>query len=475
MAKIKLGPNLFDISGSVKDVVYAKYQRLRWAAKSKAGVYQNPQSRKQAKVREAAQKVSSIWRDDLTPSQRTKWNNWALYLAAMAVGCGGTRELIKHNGGIMSGYNAFFMCYLRLALCDITIPASFYDSPLGQTSPSGITDFTAAWGAPGTVNYALLFDGVNEFIDVGDVLGYEYNQPQSWEFWVNPTSPAGVQGFIAKEDLAATRLYGCLFVPPNLVFQISRLSATEVLQITRSFPFTGVWKHVVVTYDGSNNANGMRIYIDTVVGQVVTSNIPLTGTIKTTDPLTFGSINATPSIPMTGQLDCIRNYNRVLIQAEVNTLFNAGAGLYSANPFVDGSCIGAWMFCTGSGNTLFDIAGFGLHGTLVNMEAGDWVAGKVPCPITLPVIQLYWTDPIKVIANSRIRFWIRSRELGVHKQLIECVGLSNEDFRLSQVRMSQGAVHAITDFPGHYLIQADVVQPNGLLSPPSNTVEVTVP
>lgn len=475
MAKIKLGPNITDISGSVKEVIYVPWKRSQYAVKSRAGIYQNPQSPRQTLLRSVTQESGFIFKNTLTPAQRNNWNEFAQGLASQDGKFGGIRNLIPKNRGIMSGYHAFVMCRSRALMSGITLPANFNDSPLGQTPPSCLTGLAASWKALITVNYSLLFDGVDEYVNVQDVLGYEYNQPQSWEFWVKPLGPQAGDWFISKTDIPQDHGYYYGIVAPNLRLQMTRAAGVEGLVVIRSFPFSGVWKHAVLTYDGSNSSNGMRIYVDTVVGQTIVQNVPLTGTIKTSDPLVFASLTGAPAALFKGHLDCIRNYNRVLTQPNVNALFNAGAGLYGADPFSDGSCQGAWMFCTGSGITLFDISGNNYHGTLVNMEPGDWVPGKVPCPISANWIDLTWTDPVIVTANSKIRVWIRSRELGVHKQLIHSVDLSEESKVIQQVRMSQGALHDVTDFPGHYLIQADVVQPNGLLSPPSNTVEVTVP
>ncbi|MBA7592272.1 hypothetical protein ES708_34450 [subsurface metagenome] len=109
------------------------------------------------------------------------------------------------------------------------------------------------------------------------------------------------------------------------------------------------------------------------------------------------------------------------------------------------------------------------------MEPADWVPGHVPCPTIQEHFEIEWSDPAVVIAGSRIRIWARSRELGVHKQIISVQVLDEELQQAFFVRVAQGAHIPPSSFPGHYLLQADVIQPNGLKSPPSRTVEVTVP
>ncbi|MBA7581141.1 hypothetical protein ES708_23043 [subsurface metagenome] len=245
--------------------------------------------------------------------------------------------------------------------------------------------------------------------------------------------------------------------------------------MTRAFTSINTWKHIVVTCDGGNSSAGLKIYVDSVVGQVSTHNNAFTGTIKHSDPAFLGHYNLASPNALQGSITCVRNYNRVLNQAEVNQLFNAGAGLYSVNPFGGGSSVASWMFCTGSGMTLIDGAGFGLDGTLVNMEEGDWVPGKVPCPDIPEQIEVIWTTPAVVDVGSRIRIWLKSMQLGVHKQLVISPNVSDEVVPVTECRIAQGKTAPMGTFPGNYLIQTDVIQPNGLRSPPSNTVEVIVP
>ena len=91
-----------------------------------------------------------------------------------------------------------------------------------------------------------------------------------------------------------------------------------------------------------------------------------------------------------------------------------------------------------------------------------------------PNIDLTWVDPGTVIAGSAIRLWVRTHENIVHKQLMPAVVLTDQADAIAQVRGAQGAWLQVIDTPGHYIFQADCIQPNELKSPPSLSVEVTV-
>jgi len=474
MARIKLGPIVSDISGSVKEVIHVPWKRSQYAVKSRAGIYANPQSPLQAQIRRFTQDGAFAWKNLLTENQRQKWDEYARGLQRRDANAGGIRNLIPQNRGIMSGYHAFLKGWVQVYRCWGLHDARLLDSPLSVTPPSAVAGLGAVWVPETIPNFSLDFDGVNEYISLGNVLNYDYYVPQSWEFWVRTTQPLVNDTCVRKDDAAAQDGYQLFDAGKVFYWQIMRASAAEGLWVSRAFDVPNIYHHIVCTYDGSNNANGMRIYVDNVVGQVIGGNVPITGTIISSQPLVFMGKPGFPATFAIGRLDCTRNYNRVVTPVEVNTLWNAGAGLYGADPFSDASCQGAWMFCTGSGITLFDISGNGYDGTLQNMEPGDWQAGHVPCPTVPAHISLTWDDPVTMGPAVYIRIWIRSRELGVHKQLVACISRDVETAQITQVRMSQGVLHTITDFPGHYLIQADAVSIEGVISPPSNTVEVVV-
>jgi hypothetical protein len=150
------------------------------------------------------------------------------------------------------------------------------------------------WKAGKIGDHALEFDGTNEFINCGD--DYSINIVNIW-------------------DSNAIRVNG----------------STEIDD--------GQWHFVVATYDGSNNATGVKLYID---GNLESTSIEcdtLNATISTSANLTLGS--RTNGDYFTGQLDDVRIYNYELSQSEVSWLNNSGLGRSektlneTGNPYVE--------------------------------------------------------------------------------------------------------------------------------------------
>jgi len=78
------------------------------------------------------------------------------------------------------------------------------------------------------------------------------------------------------------------------------------------------WHHLLVTYDGSSRAAGVKIYIDGFPAPVDVMHDNLTGTIQTPQPLRLGRRQS--SAGLQGMLDDIRIYGRVLSAVEVKAL-----------------------------------------------------------------------------------------------------------------------------------------------------------
>ena len=90
----------------------------------------------------------------LTAPAKAEWESWALTKPGEGSKDGGIRNLIKGNGGIMCGWNAFFLANMWLHSADL---AHVTAAPLGQPvpgSPSGVgasyaaAKITVTWTDP---------------------------------------------------------------------------------------------------------------------------------------------------------------------------------------------------------------------------------------------------------------------------------------------------------------------------------------
>lgn len=141
MARIKLGVILNDIRGSVGNYTYSIWKAGVQVLRSKASVISNPESAQQAKFRCNMAVMAAAW-SALTVAQQAEWQDFADTKPGFGNGDGGIRNLIKGNGGVMSGWNAFVLSNQWLKSCAL---AQVTAAPLGVASPGAPTNVAAAW------------------------------------------------------------------------------------------------------------------------------------------------------------------------------------------------------------------------------------------------------------------------------------------------------------------------------------------
>jgi hypothetical protein len=180
----------------------------------------------------------------------------------------------------------------------------------------------------GIINQGFSFDGVNDYVDLGNNLDFDGTTPFSISTWVKFDVLGNFEFIFSKRDLTGFfRGYSIHKRTTNEIeFQVAnsagggqnRLALYTSTQLTNN-----TFYHCVVTYDGSRNPNGVKIYLDGVSDTLVTRNNTLTDTISNSGNLWLGNYY---NSPFNGLLDEVGIWDRVLTPSEVTELYNSGAG-----------------------------------------------------------------------------------------------------------------------------------------------------
>jgi hypothetical protein len=138
--------------------------------------------------------------------------------------------------------------------------------------------------------------------------------------WVNTQTTEGRRSLFTRmpEGVELQRGYAFQIHDGHLAFSLvhdttSRLDVESVRPIE-----SHRWQHVVVTYDGSGRASGVRLYIDGASDEARVINDALDGSIDVSEPLMIG--DGTPNAGMKGTIDESRIYGRVLDDEEIKRL-----------------------------------------------------------------------------------------------------------------------------------------------------------
>lgn len=168
---------------------------------------------------------------------------------------------------------------------------------------------------------ALKLDG-SSYVDLGDQGRFERTDSASYGGWVKiPKNGSGA--LIARmDDGNSYRGFDCLItggkIAPHIIHSwpgnAIKVNSKKALEADK-------WQHVMVTYDGSSKAAGLKIYVNGENWEWTVEQDRLTDTIITEKTLLVGSRH--PSSRLTGEVDDIRFYPRALSETEVKQLAGA--------------------------------------------------------------------------------------------------------------------------------------------------------
>lgn len=180
----------------------------------------------------------------------------------------------------------------------------------------------------GKLGNGLIFDGVNETVNLGNIASFEYTQPFSVEFWIlfNTT---GNYSIIGRNRTVGVPRGWLVYAQTGLIRFYLRNSQTpsRILAVNTINSFhDGSFHHVVVTYNGSGFASGVKIYVDNVDEALTVAADTLGGnTILVPENCYIGSRNNV-DLFFLGTLDEAVIYDRVVTAPEVSYRYNSNNG-----------------------------------------------------------------------------------------------------------------------------------------------------
>jgi hypothetical protein len=170
--------------------------------------------------------------------------------------------------------------------------------------------------APHAVEVAA--GGLGEWPEVGD---FEKDQPFACSAWIKLAANDSNGAVVARMDNASGHRGWDLWVEGRRIgTHIIHQWSNDAIKVVSSKQVpANQWAHVMVTYDGSQKAAGVSVYID---GEVQPTNVQadsLKNTVRTAVPFKIGQRHT--SEPIVGAvLQDVRVYRRLLAPAEVATL-----------------------------------------------------------------------------------------------------------------------------------------------------------
>ncbi len=164
--------------------------------------------------------------------------------------------------------------------------------------------------------------------DLGNLCDFEKTQAFSYGAWVRPGKAGVFGGILARMDQGNDYRGWDLFQDGRnyAMHLVSKWPSDAIKVTTTKNPIKeGRWQHVFVTYDGSERAEGVRIFVDGTAMETKVESNNLRNSIRTTVPLRIGQ-RSKDQVFEDGAVQDVRVYSRLLQPAEIKTL----AGLSTA-------------------------------------------------------------------------------------------------------------------------------------------------
>ncbi|WP_309383226.1 LamG-like jellyroll fold domain-containing protein [Cerasicoccus frondis] len=199
-----------------------------------------------------------------------------------------------------------------------------FDEQAGETTfdSTGFNDGTLSGDSVRTdeavASHAISLDGTDDWVEAPHQDEYS-SDALSISMWVRPSiADSQPRGLISKRQ-GLTANQRCFSIFSHTNSNINLDIGDQRFTTNYSLSEIGVWKHMVLTYDGSQSSDNLKLYID---GSEVASTTISTTSIPTLScPLTIGILNANYGFGFAGQIDEVRIYNRMLTTEEIEALY----------------------------------------------------------------------------------------------------------------------------------------------------------
>lgn len=206
----------------------------------------------------------------------------------------------------------------------------------GNTGRLQNMDEKSAWTS-GQIGGGLAFDGIDDYVEVGDSDSISLTGDMTITAWIRPTDFVGYNSILAKSTGNMPNPYDLYTMPETgtVKFFVGDGDNYESIE-SKVGLVAGVWQHVVAVRSGSTG----RIYIDGV--QVISGSLSVPP-IDGDGTLRIGSRDDGLT-RMNGELDDVRIYNRALSIAEIEATAEQGSHIVFTDPVEPNSgaiCIGA--------------------------------------------------------------------------------------------------------------------------------------
>lgn len=183
----------------------------------------------------------------------------------------------------------------------------------------------------------LLFDGINDYVEVPDQAELSFGTGDfSFDAWIQTTDSAGAKDLVDKRT-SSTGYIGYSFFINDGKLSLQMADGSFTNYVSPVFVADGKWHHIAVTVSRADS-KGILFYLDGVDTQFGDPTLR-PGSLNNKGPLRIGSQSFSANYLFKGILDEIELFNRVLTKTEIISIFAANSA-GKCKPAIQDSCTG---------------------------------------------------------------------------------------------------------------------------------------
>ena len=200
----------------------------------------------------------------------------------------------------------------------------------------------------------LVFDGVDDYVRIGDYAGLTVTTNMTMEAWIKPTGlGTGSKIIINKEGEYEL---GIAADTGEIKWAFDNTDPGWVWHNTGYFAQAGEWTHIAVTY----NNGVVNTYANGVVVETYNGSGVIADNYLAMNELNIGGRENAVNQRFDGSIDEVRIWDTTRVQVDITS--NMNSLLSAAEP----GLIGNWRFDEGSGTIVLDQSALGHDGTLAD-------------------------------------------------------------------------------------------------------------
>ncbi len=186
--------------------------------------------------------------------------------------------------------------------------------------------------------YSLAFDGVDDYVDCGNISALNGVTTATWSGWFN-RGVTGTCWFMSTYGTTSSTIqFGAYSSASTITVLMGNSVGTQKTMFNNSSLTltTGTWYHLAFVYNEAefSNANKMKVYVDGVlqVNSVVGS--ALTTLNSSTANFEIGKLGGYTTNEFNGKIDEVAIFTSALTSENISTIYNSGVpnDLTSLNP-----------------------------------------------------------------------------------------------------------------------------------------------